>query len=1276
MTLQVRSALHKIIIILLIVIIALATVLFLVSKNNVKNVKITNVTGKSASITWETTTPELTKLTIQSEGYYKIIEKDDRDEDDTQTKRMTHIVTLNDLKPESKYSFIIHPIVIINRQREVEFSTTAVSEHIDNPQPIYGRVTLAEGNDYSDILVHFKVNTERQATESAEYSVAVNKDGNWAIEITSIRDEIGAMFFNLSEVTALIENSSQSTMAAVLGDTSWDENITPEGAISNNYIELITTNGIVHNELYIPINEYLKNTIFSSFLDNKNQQKVLGEDNIVAYDPDERTKQCTAYGFNENVICTNTECPRDRACAANHLNNKNVEKCRAIGIENMILDCCAAGAEIKGDSCVVEPKKEYCDAYGYEDNKDKLCNNQLCGMNRECKTYELENADKTKCLANGTQNIINDCCAEGQIVKNNRCEDKPENTKRPTVKPPTSTVSPSKTISPDNGDGSVACKIFHRNNNQADLQNMMNEVSQYISTNFNVNYINIPVNLIEGSSGGCFLQSDVIQCYRPQSNQRWLNNKLLFHEAMHYYKAAQGIDNPDALSELMASILETYYVNENEISCPGGLYKFYTISNPNIGFTANEILIKSGLPITDLVAFAIYGRTDVFNEKIVRRIDTGGWKFEHLYCNGYAGWNNQILNPNNCSDQPRQVASTINVIAKPIINTNNINDINNGNYRLALTYKTLKYGNTLTNKTTTLKIDPNVNQIDAYKLGEIALSQLYIDKNDDSTNLIINLFSEKVTNESCDSEIIDIENFSDGQEYVIDLTSLSCDYKFDIKQPIGGECKVDDIIQTGIMAPWENVDGAYKSQGYSESHKALDIATQKKGQPLVAAGGGIVKYVRSGDVKDSIFFEKQAANGKCFSINDKYCVCDWCNMGEVRAGENAIKGCANYGCISRAEELRGRGNVINWGVAGGLDVKYGNVVVIEHEKSETVYAHLEEVTVKPGDCVKAGDIIGTLGNTGSSSSEHIHFEIRAKGGANPTNPDGFKCIGSKCSFAQNIANTNYPNILGEESEQHAIFNTDYDISKSTSSFGKGIFSSTSTLLNIDRLVVSNDAFIPEFFIDNNNNSRHDNDETVIDARYLSIDFNKNQAIEDINLNPSWKLISFNAVNSEIKTTEDLARQASLSGIKTELASYLTDKWDIAALKETGSFDEFYGNYFSLQPGDAYFVRSDIDSTYYNTGEIIKNINKELELNSGWNFFAFSQDVLDASNVTSYIVLDKCKQAGLVCSMFAGYNGQLEDAVVVKDIYYGRDYELKANTGYIIKVENSGGKLLF
>lgn len=58
---------------------------------------------------------------------------------------------------------------------------------------------------------------------------------------------------------------------------------------------------------------------------------------------------------------------------------------------------------------------------------------------------------------------------------------------------------------------------------------------------------------------------------------------------------------------------------------------------------------------------------------------------------------------------------------------------------------------------------------------------------------------------------------------------------------------------------------------------------------------------------------------------------------------------------------------------------YGNFVKLNHENGyKTAYAHMHKIAVKNGDKIKKGDLVGYVGTTGSSTGNHLHYEVYYK----------------------------------------------------------------------------------------------------------------------------------------------------------------------------------------------------------------------------------------------------------------------------------------------------------
>ena len=70
--------------------------------------------------------------------------------------------------------------------------------------------------------------------------------------------------------------------------------------------------------------------------------------------------------------------------------------------------------------------------------------------------------------------------------------------------------------------------------------------------------------------------------------------------------------------------------------------------------------------------------------------------------------------------------------------------------------------------------------------------------------------------------------------------------------------------------------------------------------------------------------------------------------------------------------------------AEGYNGGSGNNVRIDHgtiagEPTETSYLHMHTITVSPGETVKKGQVIGSVGNTGLSTAPHLHFSVYING---------------------------------------------------------------------------------------------------------------------------------------------------------------------------------------------------------------------------------------------------------------------------------------------------------
>ncbi|MBK6765469.1 MAG: M23 family metallopeptidase [bacterium] len=93
-------------------------------------------------------------------------------------------------------------------------------------------------------------------------------------------------------------------------------------------------------------------------------------------------------------------------------------------------------------------------------------------------------------------------------------------------------------------------------------------------------------------------------------------------------------------------------------------------------------------------------------------------------------------------------------------------------------------------------------------------------------------------------------------------------------------------------------------------------------------------------------------------------------------------------------------------VYAGRYYNYGQFIVVDHGGGyQTAYGHLHKISVRKGQKVTKGTVIGQVGSTGRSTAPHLHYEVRVNGVA--VNPMDY-VFDDKDSF---------PNMAEEHSEQ-------------------------------------------------------------------------------------------------------------------------------------------------------------------------------------------------------------------------------------------------------------------
>lgn len=149
---------------------------------------------------------------------------------------------------------------------------------------------------------------------------------------------------------------------------------------------------------------------------------------------------------------------------------------------------------------------------------------------------------------------------------------------------------------------------------------------------------------------------------------------------------------------------------------------------------------------------------------------------------------------------------------------------------------------------------------------------------------------------------------------------------------------------------------------------------------------------------------------RVLASNDYRITCGFPSHQQRTRGKQHIYGCdiVTAACTTCAITAHSAGKVkrvINYIKEHEVDKQgygYGNQVIIEHNNGVcTIYCHIKpgSICVTVGQQVKAGDVIGSMGNTGSSFGAHLDFSvIKLKPGYAIENVDILKDIDTKFNY--------------------------------------------------------------------------------------------------------------------------------------------------------------------------------------------------------------------------------------------------------------------------------------
>jgi hypothetical protein len=186
------------------------------SDKGLSDLRITNITSNSATISWTTEKETKGVVRFSEENSWPIFinrftgqkAHDDRNleyDEDNNVKyskeiakdRIFHHVTIGNLNPETEYFFRIAGKFKVFKADIESFKTLPLTDVVAVPDPAYGEIKnfMVEGENPKDGIVYFKIkNKDNDQDVSENYSVTIAENSTWSIDLASVRTTYGDIF--------------------------------------------------------------------------------------------------------------------------------------------------------------------------------------------------------------------------------------------------------------------------------------------------------------------------------------------------------------------------------------------------------------------------------------------------------------------------------------------------------------------------------------------------------------------------------------------------------------------------------------------------------------------------------------------------------------------------------------------------------------------------------------------------------------------------------------------------------------------------------------------------------------------------------------------------------------------------------------------------------------------------------------------------------------------------------------------------------------------------